>query len=90
MDNENGQLIASDPSFGHIICRCETITGEIVEAIKRGARTIDGIKFRTRAGMGRCQVRILPTLGNCNFARELGVDPQRYQRVPVVRFLLSR
>ena len=57
MDNEErAKLIASDPSFGHIICRCETITeGEIVEAIKRGARTIDGIKFRTRAGMGRCQ-----------------------------------
>lgn len=49
-------LIQADARFGRIICRCETITeGEIVEAIRRGARTLDGIKRRTRAGMGRCQ-----------------------------------
>jgi len=35
---------------------CETVTeGEIVKAIKRGARTLDGVKFRCRPGMGRCQ-----------------------------------
>ena len=38
------------------MCRCELVTeGEIVDAIGRGARTLDGLKFRTRAGMGRCQ-----------------------------------
>jgi len=53
---EKEQLIKKDERYGHIVCRCETITeGEIVEAIKRGARTLDGIKYRTRAGMGRCQ-----------------------------------
>jgi glycerol-3-phosphate dehydrogenase len=53
---EKDELIKKDERYGHIICRCETITeGEIVEAIKRGARTLDGIKYRTRAGMGRCQ-----------------------------------
>ncbi|NLV92824.1 MAG: NAD(P)/FAD-dependent oxidoreductase [Firmicutes bacterium] len=77
MDNEErAKLIASDPSFGHIICRCETITeGEIVEAIKRGARTVDGIKFRTRAGMGRCQGGFCQPLVIAILARELGVDP---------------
>ena len=52
------ELIKKDPRYGRIICRCETITeGEIVEAIHApaGARDIDGVKRRTRAGMGRCQ-----------------------------------
>ena len=55
-DEEKSALIAKDSRFGRIICRCETITeGEIVEAIRRGARSLDGVKRRTRAGMGRCQ-----------------------------------
>ena len=38
------------------MCRCELVTeAEVREAIRRGGRTLDGIKFRTRAGMGRCQ-----------------------------------
>lgn len=50
------KLIARDRRYGHVICRCEHVTeGEVVEAIRRGATTLDGIKFRTRAGMGRCQ-----------------------------------
>lgn len=51
-------LIAKDSRYGRVICRCETVTeGEIVDAIHRpvGARTVDGVKRRTRAGMGRCQ-----------------------------------
>ena len=45
-----------DSSFARVICRCELVTeGEIVDAINRGGHTLDGIKFRTRAGMGRCQ-----------------------------------
>ncbi len=55
-NEERMKLIAEDPRFGRIVCRCETITeGEIVEAIRRGARSLDGVKRRTRAGMGRCQ-----------------------------------
>lgn len=50
------ELAADDPRYAHMACRCEWVTdGEIVDAIQRGARTLDGIKFRTRAGMGRCQ-----------------------------------
>ena len=49
-------LTKSDRRYSHVVCRCELITeGEIVEAIKHGARTLDGLKFRTRVGMGRCQ-----------------------------------
>ena len=55
---EKNALIKERPEFGKIICRCEEVTlGEIIEAIKMNppARTIDGVKLRTRAGMGRCQ-----------------------------------
>lgn len=55
-NEEKDALIKQDRRYGHIICRCELITeAEIIEAIKRGATTLDGIKFRVRAGMGRCQ-----------------------------------
>jgi len=52
------KLLAEHPAFGNVVCRCEGITeGEILEAIHRplGATTLDGVKRRTRAGMGRCQ-----------------------------------
>lgn len=53
---EKRKLISEDVRYSNIVCRCEVITeAEIVQAIKRGARTIDGIKRRTRATMGRCQ-----------------------------------
>jgi glycerol-3-phosphate dehydrogenase len=55
---ERKQLTRELPSYGNIICRCEMITeGEILDAIHRplGAKSLDGIKRRTRAGMGRCQ-----------------------------------
>lgn len=55
---ERNELIKKHPEYGNIICRCEMITeGEIMDAIHRplGARSLDGVKRRTRAGMGRCQ-----------------------------------
>ncbi|MBR7130849.1 MAG: NAD(P)/FAD-dependent oxidoreductase [Lentisphaeria bacterium] len=46
----------NDPAWTNIICRCEEISeAEIIEAVKRGHTTVDGVKFYTRAGMGRCQ-----------------------------------
>lgn len=70
-------LIARDRRFGRVVCRCNRVTeGEIVEAIRRGARTLDGVKFRTRAGFGRCQG------GTCTdhilalLAGETGLDPE--------------
>lgn len=75
---QQDELIASNPAYGRIICRCESITeGEILEAIQSPVRpgSIDAIKRRTRAGMGRCQggfcqPRVLEIL-----AKELGLDP---------------
>lgn len=55
---EKNEIIKKDPTYGRVICRCETVTeGEILAAIRSNpkASTIDGIKRRTRAGMGRCQ-----------------------------------
>ncbi|ABR30484.1 ferredoxin [Thermosipho melanesiensis] len=49
-------LIKKDSRFGRTVCFCNNVSeGEIVEAIRRGARTLDGVKFRTRASFGRCQ-----------------------------------
>ena len=55
---ERNKLIKENPAYGNIICRCEMVTeGEIIDAIRRplGAKSLDGVKRRTRAGMGRCQ-----------------------------------
>lgn len=72
-EKERKELIRRDPRYGHVICRCEIVTeGEVVEAIRRGARTLDGVKFRTRAGMGRCQGGFCGPRVTGILARELG------------------
>ena len=49
-------LIAKDPAWGNIVCRCENVSeAEIVQAVRLGHRTLDGVKYFTRAQMGRCQ-----------------------------------
>ena len=54
--DEQKRLIDENPLFAKVVCRCELVTeAEIHHAIDHGARTLDGIKFRVRAGMGRCQ-----------------------------------
>lgn len=57
-DEQREELIRQNSAYGRIVCRCETITeGEIIDAVRApaGARDVDGVKRRTRAGMGRCQ-----------------------------------
>ena len=74
---EHIALIRENPAYGNIICRCEMITeGEILDAIRRtpGARSLDGVKRRTRAGMGRCQAGFCSPRTMEILARELGVD----------------
>lgn len=54
--DERVEAIQKNPLYGRVICRCETVTeAEIVEAVRRGATSLDAVKRRTRAGMGRCQ-----------------------------------
>jgi glycerol-3-phosphate dehydrogenase len=77
---EKNRMIKENPVYGKIICRCETVSeGEIIEAIHKnpGASDIDGIKRRTRSGMGRCQGGFcLPHVVEI-LARELDVPYER-------------
>ena len=76
-DEERAELIKKNSAYGRIICRCETITeGEIIDAIKApaGARDVDGVKRRTRAGMGRCQGGFCGSKVVEILARELGMS----------------
>jgi len=72
------KLIREDPCWGRIVCFCNTVTeAEVVEAIRRGARTLDGVKFRTRAGFGRCQGSFCTPKIMAILARELGLSPEK-------------
>lgn len=74
---ERQKLIAENPLYANVICRCELVTeGEIMDAIHRplGATTLDGVKRRTRAGMGRCQAGFCSPKTVEILARELHVD----------------
>lgn len=71
------KIIKENPLYGRIICRCETVTeGEIVEAIHRPIvpRTVDAIKRRCNAGMGRCQGGFCGPRVHEILARELGTN----------------
>lgn len=76
-NEERAKLIAENPLYGNVICRCELVTeGEIVESIKRplGAKDLDGVKRRTRAGMGKCQSGFCSTKIVDILARELKIS----------------
>lgn len=75
-DAAKAEYIRQNPLYANIICRCESISeGEIVDAIHRpvGATTIDGVKRRTRAGMGRCQGGFCSPKVTKIISRELGI-----------------
>lgn len=79
-DEEKDQYIKQHPAYGKIVCRCETISeGEIIEAIHTnpGARDIDGIKRRTRSGMGRCQGGFCSPYILKLLSRELGIPVEK-------------
>ena len=91
-DEERKALIAENPAFSNVICRCELVTeGEIVEAIHRpvGATTLDGVKRRTRAGMGRCQSGFCSPKTLEILARELGVDQSEIRKSGVDSVILT-
>ncbi len=76
---EREKLIDQNALYGKIVCRCEVVTeGEIVDSIRRpiGAKDLDGVKRRTRAGMGRCQAGFCTPRIMEIIARELGCDMQ--------------
>lgn len=91
-DDEKKEVLKQNPMYGRIICRCEHITeGDIISAIKRplGAKTVDGVKKRVRAGMGRCQggfcmPRVVEIL-----ARELNVSPIEITKLDKDSYILT-
>ena len=91
-NRERAEAVAEDPAYGNLICRCEVVTeAEIRQAIRRpvGATTVDGVKRRTRSGMGRCQggfcspavVRIL--------SEELGIPMEQVTKSGGGSYLLT-
>lgn len=80
-DAEREALIREDSEYGRLLCRCREVTrGEALEAIRRGAVTVDGVKRRTGVGMGRCQggwcmQPVLEMLAQCR-----GVSPAAVTR----------
>lgn len=80
---EQKALITENPAYGRIICRCEKVTeGEILDAIRRplGAVSMDGIKRRTRAGMGRCQAGFCTPRVMEILSRELAVGREKIRK----------
>ena len=74
------ELIQGDPAWGRIVCRCETVPeAEIVAAIHRtpGATSVEGVKRRCRAGMGRCQSGFCQSRVVDILSRELGIAPAK-------------
>lgn len=91
---ERARLIKEKPAYGTIICRCEEISeGEIVDAINRtlGAVSLDGIKRRVRAGMGRCQAGFCTPKTMEILARETGKTMEEIcKNVPESRMLTGQ
>ena len=78
--NTDTTIIQSDPAWGRIVCRCETVPeAEIVAAIHRtpGATSVEGVKRRCRAGMGRCQSGFCQSRVVDILSRELGIAPAK-------------
>ncbi|MBQ7379223.1 MAG: NAD(P)/FAD-dependent oxidoreductase [Clostridia bacterium] len=79
-DDQKNEVIAKDPAYGNMVCRCEEVTeGEIVYAIRTnpGARDVDGVKRRTRSGMGRCQGGFCSSIVIEILSRELNIPYER-------------
>ena len=79
LSNKDKELLLNlNKEYGNIVCRCETVSeAEVVAAIKNGARTVDGIKFRTRAGMGRCQAGFCTHHVMRILSKELGIPEEK-------------
>ena len=91
-DEERSAAVAGNSAYGNIICRCETVTeAEIRAAVRRpvGARTVDGVKRRTRAGMGRCQGGFCLPRVAAIISEETGIPLEEITKNGGKSFLLS-
>ena len=91
-DEEKNAFIRENPDYGKIVCRCEAVSeGEIRAAIHRnpGARDVDGVKRRTRSGMGRCQGGFCGPYVMELLSRELGVPMESITKNGADSYLLA-
>jgi len=89
---ERAEAVRENPLYGNLVCRCEVVTeAEIREAIRRpvGATTIDGVKRRTRGGMGRCQGGFCSPRVAEILAEELGIPVTQVTKSGGNSFLLT-
>jgi len=92
-NEEKNSIIKQNPLYGNVICRCETVTeGEIVACIQRpaGARDMDGIKRRVRAGMGRCQSGFCGPKIMAILERELNIDRTKITKFGKKSYMLIK
>ena len=92
-DEERAEAIERNPKYGHIVCRCETVTeGEIIDAIHRpaGATTVDGVKHRTRAGAGRCHGGFCGPVVMQILSRELNIPMEEIRRTDDGSWIVSK
>lgn len=92
-DGERAELIKTNPLYGKVICKCESVTeGEIVDAINRpvGAKDVDGVKLRTRAGMGKCQSGFCMEKVMEILARELGIPFEQVEKSDGAKIVLGK
>ncbi len=76
-EDERRQAVMNNKEYGEIVCRCELVTkADIIAAIHAplGASTVNAVKMRTRAGMGRCQGGFCSPVVAKILAEELGID----------------
>ena len=82
-DDEKNEVIKREPAYGHIVCRCESISeGEIIESLHNNppAGDLDGVKRRVRAGMGRCQGGFCSPVVMERIAKEIGVPIDKVKK----------
>lgn len=91
-DKERAEAVAEDPAYGNLVCRCEMVTeAEIRQAIRRpvGATTVDGVKRRTRSGMGRCQGGFCSPAVAQILSEELGIPMEQVTKSGGDSYLLT-
>ena len=92
-DEERAEIIKTNPLYGKVICKCETVTeGEILDAIHRpiGAHDVGGVKFRTRAGMGKCQSGYCMEKVMDILERELGITFEEVEKSAGSKIVLGK
>ena len=91
-ESQRDELIAHNPDYGEIVCRCEGISkGEIIDALNMPLKvsTVDGVKRRVRAGMGRCQGGFCQPLVLKIISEQRGIDYEQVKKRGDASILLS-